>query len=193
MKGSRTEAARLLAPDSLKSYDQMDMRSLMSVTIDKVTVTGDKATVEVTRSFAAPITMTMPWTDTWKFANGDWYFTLPALTYETPFGVMKPNEQPVDEKTIQQQMERANKVIDPDQAVRQVEKYAREHPEAMRALQGDVKVEQTMQLPAGNTKNAQAAKKDNAKKDKKSKKKGAEASQNVKQNGLTSPASSPRP
>jgi hypothetical protein len=184
MKGDRSAAAKMVAPESLGQYDQMDLRSMSSAVVEKVTVDGDKARVEVTRTFHSPVAMSLPWTDNWQLVNGEWYFTLPPQTYETPFGIVKPSDQPIDEKAVEQRMQREYKQVDVDQVVKQVDKYTREHPEALKGMEGPAATVTVQQQPP-NTGTA-PKNKSNKKPNKKS------ADGNVKQNSLTAPTTPPR-
>jgi hypothetical protein len=163
-------------------YDQTDLRSMQAAVVENVTVSGDTAKVEVTRTFSAPIAMSIPWTDNWTLINGEWYFTLPKQTGETPYGVIKPSTEPVDEKAIQERISRENKIVDPDQAIKALEKYAREHPGVLKNETQSVSIP-VPQQPANSAKPA---------KKKKSDKKSAADSNAVKRNTLTSPPAAPK-
>ena len=182
LKGDRTGAGKMVAPESMAVYDQTDLRSMQAAVVENVIVSGETAKVEVTRTFAAPIAMSIPWTDNWTLMNGEWYFTLPKATGDTPFGMVKPSTGPVDEKAIQERIARENRVVDPDQAIKALEKYAREHPGTLKNEPQTVSIP-VPQQPANNAKPAKKKKSD--------KKSGADSS-TVKQNTLTSPPTAPK-
>lgn len=180
LKGDRTGAAKYVSPDSVQQYDAADLKTLNSARVESVTVGEDGvATVAVTRSFAPPVSMALPWTDHWTQVNGVWYLTFPKPTYETPFGVMKPGTPLPNEKEVEAQIMRRENRVDSDVALRQLSKAMKEEEDKKEAAD-KAKAEQAAQ---------QDAKKGSSKKSKKKVKNAA--STNSAQNSAAPPASAP--
>ncbi len=134
MRGDQAVLKEILAPESKDAVTEVDLRTMAAFTIDDVTIapSGDTAVVTTTRTFLAPMAMTMPWKDNWKQIDGQWYMALPPRTYETPFGVVKPSATP-DDKAMQAIVEHQTRQVDPDQVMKQLAKFQEQQEEQQRA------------------------------------------------------------
>ena len=194
--GDKKTAEQLLTPESRIEFEQSDFRALASFAIEQIAVdpSGSKAEVTVTRSFGGPYAMTIPWHEQWVNTDGQWFLKFPENTHETPFGKIMPgnatnpgnsaNTTKDEQEMMKRMAERRMRTADPDQYIKQVDKYVREHPDALPPTEVQVPVPQQQASPSkpasdvkaatANT-SAQATTSD-SKKDKKSKKKSSKKS-----------------
>jgi hypothetical protein len=145
--GDRRAAEQMVAPESRDDFEQADFKALAAFTLDQIAVdqAGGKADVTVTRIFSGPFGMNMPWHDQWVNTNGQWLLVLPKNTHETPFGVIAPkpaDTKPIDPEVMKRITERRAQKVDPDQYMKQVEKYVSEHPNALPPIEMQVPMPQ---------------------------------------------------
>jgi hypothetical protein len=145
--GDRKAAEQMVTPESRDDFEQADFKALSAFTLDKIAVdpSGSKADVTVTRIFSGPFGMNMPWHDEWVNVDGQWFLALPKSTHETPFGVIAPkpaDTKPIDPEVMKRITERRAQKVDPDQYMKQVEKYVSEHPDALPPMEMQVPVPQ---------------------------------------------------
>lgn len=189
MNGDRKDAEQLVAPESRDEFNHIDFKPLAAFTVDDIAVdsSGSKADVTVTRTFGGSYAMSIPWHDQWVNVGGQWFISLAKANNETPFGwMMTPsNAKPTaaDAETMRRIAERRTRTVDPDQYLKQVESYVREHPESLAPVEVQVPVPKTEVLPSKPQNDAKvaaetkpAASPSKAKKENKKKKKDAKKS-----------------
>lgn len=131
VKHDRATAAQFVAPESKTDFEHVDLSSLISATVSKVSMEASgEAHVVVDRSFAGPFAMSVPWTDTWKQVDGAWYLVLAKSSGETPFGTVASGSKAAasapDEQQVKAEIERRSKLVDPDVAFKQINKLESE-------------------------------------------------------------------
>ena len=150
--GDGNIAQQFLTPESREQFDISRSKTLAGFTVDQVTVdgSGEKADVAVTRSFGGPFGMSVAWHDQWVNVGGQWLMALPKRTGETPFGDFGPpktNAAPKDPQAeaqaIQRMTERQSRTVDPDQYMKQLDRYVKEHPESLAPEEIQVPMPQT--------------------------------------------------
>jgi hypothetical protein len=154
MGGDRRTAEQMLTPESREEFNHIDFKPLAAFTVDDIAVdsSGSKADVTVTRTFGGSYAMSIPWHDQWVNVDGQWLLSLVKPTNETPFGwMMTPSTTkptPADAEAMKRIAERRARTVDPDQYMKQVEKYVREHPESLAPVEVQVPVSKTQVLPS---------------------------------------------
>jgi hypothetical protein len=105
--GKFRQAEQVVAEDSRDAFYNAEKRQYYSFDIANVTYSDNFTKAEVITTIEldwsnpriGKVRVKPPLKTTWKLENGEWWwYTIPRKEWETPFGTMKPGEDPVHGK-----------------------------------------------------------------------------------------------
>jgi hypothetical protein len=123
VKNQRTEALKIVAPESRNAFSHTDYGRLVGVRITgiKLSKDGSTAAVELTRTVAAaafPQPLGFHMRDTWKLVNGRWCIVLPS----TGAADAASGPQGLTAEQVKERMNKASKDIDPAEYIHALQK-----------------------------------------------------------------------